>query len=149
MIIPINISAATSDESSTKFPPQLAKLGTDEVIIIELQGSFHVEGDQSGHLAARLKLENVTKPTLLIGHNLLEGKVVNLSKPLAVLYRKDRKDDSMDIDQDPLSGERKVQRACEYDMLAVVKRKVLFSKRPMPVVNVSSVPTDNSTKSAV
>lgn len=106
-----------------------------------------------------------SKPTMLIGHNLLEGKIVNLTKPLAVLKKKNLSpltdpaatmsqsrrrqnrnqdgEDAMDEDEDELDGDDKgdAQRetkeaACvEYDMLAVVKRKILFSKRPMPVVN--------------
>ena len=36
----------------------------------------------------------------------------------------------------------------EYDMIAVIKRKVLFSKRPMPVVNVTSISTNVGAKKA-
>ena len=60
MIIPINITE-TSERPLTKFPPQLAKLGSNEFILIELQGSFHVEGDAAGQLAARLRLDNVSR----------------------------------------------------------------------------------------
>ena len=60
MIIPIN-TTGSSEKSLTKFPPQLAKLGSDELILIELQGSFHIEGDASGQLAARLRLDNVSR----------------------------------------------------------------------------------------
>lgn len=89
-----------------------------------------------------------SNPTLLIGHNLLEGKIVNLSKPLAVLYKKSSSDDSMQVDRDPQVGEQETEQITAYDMLAVVKRKVLFSKRPMPMVNVaSSISTDVSAKS--
>ena len=60
MIIPINIPSEISKDGP-KFPPQLAKLGTEELILIELQGSFHVEGDKSGQLAATLKLDENVK----------------------------------------------------------------------------------------
>lgn len=56
MIIPINTPSATANNTS-KFPPQLAKLGTEEIILIELQGSFQVEGDKSGQLAATLRFD--------------------------------------------------------------------------------------------
>ncbi|KAL5504223.1 hypothetical protein ACEPAH_8297 [Sanghuangporus vaninii] len=141
MIITIN-TPERSVRPITKFSPQLAKLGSDELILIELQGSFHVEGDASGQLAAQLSLDNETKPTMLIGHNLLEGKIVNLAKPLAVLRKKD--DDLMQVDGE--SSQEDTGRACEYDMVAIVKRKVLFSKRPMPVVNTVSVATNGSKK---
>ncbi|KAL5526489.1 hypothetical protein ACEPAF_8213 [Sanghuangporus sanghuang] len=143
MIITIN-TPERSVKPLAKFSPQLAKLGSDELILIELQGSFHVEGDPSGQLAAQLSLDNETKPTMLIGHNLLEGKIVDLSKPLAVLRKKALHDDPMQVDGE--SSQEDTGRACEYDMVAVVKRKVLFSKRPMPVVNTVSVATNGSTK---
>ena len=56
MIIPINLSPPHSD--SAHFPPQLAKLGTDEVVLLELQGKFHVEGDPAGQLAAKLQMQD-------------------------------------------------------------------------------------------
>ena len=79
-----------------------------------------------------------------IGYHLLEGKIVNLSKPLAVMKKKApaseipvRETEGMDIDGDnPTNG---LRGACEYDIVAVVKRKILFSKRPMPITNAASV----------
>lgn len=58
MIIPINIPS-TSASTENKLPPQLAKIGTDEIVLIELQGSFEVEGDARGQVAANLRFENV------------------------------------------------------------------------------------------
>lgn len=81
---------------------------------------------------------------MLIGHNLLEGKIVNLPKPLAVLFKKSANGDAMEVD-----GERSNEGqdgTCEYDMVAVAKRKVLFSKRPMPMVNLASAPVDPGAK---
>ena len=68
----------------------------------------------------------------------MEGKIVNLSKPLGVLVKKEVKGDpdSMHVDSNEEEGEGNLK--VEYDMLAVVKRKILFSKRPMPMVNYSS-----------
>ena len=60
MIIPINLHPEFSKDG-TKFPPQLAKLGTDEIILLELQGSFYTEGDAVGQQAAKLNLENVSR----------------------------------------------------------------------------------------
>lgn len=132
---------------------------------------------------------------MLVGHNLLEGKIVNLAKPLAILKKKETrissetstaasyspativktrgrrsdndKDELMDVDEDedrdsdqgtdsdePSDEGREFTRkrglnsrtqaeaeatttttGVEYDLVALVKRKLLFSKRPMPVVN--------------
>lgn len=40
MLIPINIPEPSS---SVKLPTQLAKLGSDEIVLLELQGSLEVE----------------------------------------------------------------------------------------------------------
>lgn len=63
MIIPINHQ--NNELQDAKFPPQLAKLGTDEIVLFELQGSFQVEGNEAGQLAATLKVgENVRELVL-------------------------------------------------------------------------------------
>ena len=72
----------------------------------------------------------------MIGHNLLEGKLVNLPKPLAVLHRPTLEKSSGE-DEDELMGEGEgdqVKRAAEWNVVAVVKRKMVFAKRPMPLV---------------
>ena len=69
--------------------------------------------------------------------------MVNLSKPLAVLRKKIIKApssaDDMDIDVSEGQPEGAGPR-CEYEVAAVVKKKLLFSKRPMPITNAASVP---------
>ena len=60
------------------------------------------------------------KPTLKIAHHLLEGKLVVLQKALAVLLRNDG--------ADPIS----------FDMVAIVKQKLVFSNRPVPIVGASA-----------
>ena len=79
---------------------------------------------------------------MLIGHHLLEGKLVNLPKPLAVLHRQPRPpsdeegDDTGGDEERDWSGAKKV--GVEWDIVAVVKKKMVFSKRPMPMV--ASIP---------
>jgi len=60
------------------------------------------------------------KPTLKIAYHLLEGKLVTLQKPLAVLLRNNG--------ADPVT----------FDMVAIVKQKLVFSKRPVPIVGASA-----------
>jgi hypothetical protein len=50
----------TPSKSSHKLPPQLAKLGNDEIVLIELQGSLEVEGVQDGQLVGTLKIDPKT-----------------------------------------------------------------------------------------
>lgn len=67
----------------------------------------------------------------MIGHNLLEGKLVNLPKPLAVIHRNAATaEDAMDVDHAS-------QNTPSWDMVAIVKRKIVFSKRPMPIVGLA------------
>ena len=56
MIIPLNF-VSPGKEGST-LAPQLARLGSNEVVLLELQGSIQVEGDQAGQLAGALKIED-------------------------------------------------------------------------------------------
>jgi chromosome transmission fidelity protein 8 len=60
MIIPINIPEPPS--SAQKLPTQLAKLGSDEIVLIELQGSLDVESvndsARDGQIVGKLHLDD-------------------------------------------------------------------------------------------
>lgn len=56
MIIPVNVALTSSRFDNNKLPPQLARLGTDEVVLIEFQGSFQTEGDHTGELVGHLHI---------------------------------------------------------------------------------------------
>lgn len=58
MIIPINIALA--GPSSKPLPPQFAQYGTDEVVLVELQGALEVEGESSGQVVGKLSVDNET-----------------------------------------------------------------------------------------
>ncbi|KAI0333364.1 hypothetical protein GY45DRAFT_1244918 [Cubamyces sp. BRFM 1775] len=137
MLVPVNVAIpGPSSAPQRKLPPQLVQYGTDELVLIELQGALDVEGNKDGQLVGKLRIDPATKkPTLLIGHHLLEGKLVNLPKPLGVLHRHDpgqaAESASMEVDE---PGQSSNSAAKSWDIVAVVKRKMVFSKRPMPIV---------------
>lgn len=85
--------------SSSAPAPLLALSPEGELVLIELQGSLEMEnvnaasGDEGegqtiGELIWGSRAED--KPTLLLSHHRLEGKLVNLAKPLAVLEKRQR-----------------------------------------------------------
>lgn len=59
MIIPINISSGTSS-SYGSLPPQLAQFGTDELVLIEMQGTLEVEGNKAGQMVGKLSIDDKT-----------------------------------------------------------------------------------------
>ncbi|EPT01650.1 hypothetical protein FOMPIDRAFT_1029658 [Fomitopsis schrenkii] len=134
MIIPVNISLSSTSDSSTTFSPQLAQFGSEGLVLIELQGKLDVAGENDGQIIGTLKIDEATnKSTLLIGHHLLEGKLVNLQKPLAVLQK--RSDLTMQGGVSPNDGAlSRGPQGVSWDIIAVVKRKMVFSRRPMPMV---------------
>jgi len=77
-----------------------------------------------------------SKPTLAIGHHLLEGKIVSLPKPLGVIQRSTT----------PSAGIGSEEGSLQWDMVAIVKKKIVFSKRPMPIVGTAAITVDPSSK---
>ncbi len=77
----------------------------------------------------------------MIGHHLLEGKLVNLAKPLAVLHKHGSPpgtdDTAMEVEVEDGSP-RPAAHAKSWDIVAVVKKKMVFAKRPLPVVGHST-----------
>jgi len=86
------------------------------------------------------------KPTLLIGPHLLEGTINTLNKPLAILTRvlasakattnpggrgTDRMDENNKEDRPVISP---LTPSTQWEAVGIVRRKIVFAKRPMPVV---------------
>ncbi|PWN20608.1 hypothetical protein BCV69DRAFT_282821 [Microstroma glucosiphilum] len=101
-------SVATSSRSSAP-KPLLALCPNGELVLIELQGSLEMEGLDSDLSSASASAEGSAsgggqvvgefswgegkedKPTLLLSHHRLEGKLITLGRPLAVLEKRRRK----------------------------------------------------------
>lgn len=76
-------------------PNPLVRLApSNELVMIELQGSLEIDDADSkgGQTLAKIEFHNgrEDRPTLLISHHRLEGKIVSLTKPLAVLEKRQR-----------------------------------------------------------
>ena len=97
------------------------------------------------------------KPSLLIGHHLLEGTIAPLPKPFAVILRTEGlenegpelEDDAMIIDSltsttgpggHPTTDVGD-STSPSWSVVGIVKKKIVFSKRPMPVMGKQSLVT--------
>ncbi|WFD41906.1 hypothetical protein MPSI1_000543 [Malassezia psittaci] len=73
-------------------PQPLARLSpSGELVMIELQGSLEMDGvdPEGGQTIGKLQFHPgcEDKPVLQISHHLLEGKIVKLAKPIAILKK--------------------------------------------------------------
>jgi chromosome transmission fidelity protein 8 len=80
-------------------------------------------------------------PVFTIGNHQLEGKVVPLAKPLAMMQKQqpptsgndDDDDDGNEVDGDASSNTKQPSAAASYDIVGIVRSKYLFKHRPRPV----------------
>lgn len=129
MIIPVRLPSQVPSPT-TPLHPILATIASNETAIIEFQGSIETEGEYSGQSIASLDMSIPAKPTLRIGHHLLEGKIVSLPKPMAVLKTVPNPEEGA---SSPIA----------FDITAIIRKKIVFSKRPSPMVGyVSDVPKE-------
>lgn len=52
------------------FPPALAQFGSDEMVLIELQGSLEVEGNNVGQTVGKLSVDNTTVRSITISQRI-------------------------------------------------------------------------------
>ncbi|KAI9458768.1 Ctf8-domain-containing protein [Russula earlei] len=163
MILPVTLPLR-SPPTGPVLPPALAQLGSSEFFLLELQGELQLSGDNRGQLVGRLTIDQdgKVKPTLRIGHHLLEGKIVSLPKPLALLQRARAPlppaplpDSSLVRNGDGDGGEDVDMRchgsgdaegrndsstpvATSYAIRTLIRKKIVFSNRPTPIVGLSA-----------
>ncbi|KAJ9591176.1 hypothetical protein L9F63_027319 [Diploptera punctata] len=109
--------------------PIIVKLPDDATVgewaIVELQGDLESRDNSNIYeqFIGDLHYTNKGKPLLIIGHHILQGEVVTMDKPLAVLEHKDI-----------AASENEDEKSVEYIVRAVVKKKLVFSDRPKPII---------------
>lgn len=57
MLVEINVNLSRLSSSHRQLPPQLVQFGTDEIMLVELQGALEVEGNQDGQLVGKLRVD--------------------------------------------------------------------------------------------
>ncbi|KJA19511.1 hypothetical protein HYPSUDRAFT_143687 [Hypholoma sublateritium FD-334 SS-4] len=140
MLIPITLPApGASGTAHPKLPSALARIAHDELVLIELQGALDVElthaRERDGRFVGTLSIDDAaTRPSLLIGNHLLEGKIAVLPKPYAVLVRNGGPARGSDADADADEDADAMQASAGWTVRGIVKKKIVFSKRPMPVM---------------
>lgn len=66
MLIPVNLSLPQPADSAASLPPQLVRLASNDVALIELQGNFLIDGDDpaTGLGVGTLHLDASVRPPL-------------------------------------------------------------------------------------
>lgn len=117
--------------------------------LIELQGQLETRDQVSFndmHIGD-LHFDKKGTPNLIIGHHLLNGKIVELEKPYAVLKKKSLLVGENDpepvpnpeADMESLEcdiEDRKNSEGCstEYEVVALITKKIIFKNRPKPII---------------
>ncbi|KDR20324.1 Chromosome transmission fidelity protein 8-like protein, partial [Zootermopsis nevadensis] len=103
-----------------------------EWAIVELQGDLESRNDSSMHqqFIGDLHYTNKGKPVLIIGHHILHGEVITMDKPFAILEQKQNPESEGSETFEPSV----VQNTVEFHVKAIVKKKLIFSDRPKPII---------------
>ena len=101
--------------------------------IVELQGDMVSQSgnDLHGQFIGDLHYTKQGIPILIIGHHILTGKEVTLDKPYAVLERKRGVVSECCRNSDSETSHS----TTEYNVRAVVRKKLLFKVRPKPIIS--------------
>jgi len=95
-------------------------------MIIDLQGTLDFNGDVSSRTMGHLAWRKDGLASLIIGHQLMEGKIVQMERPFLVVNK------STITDAESSEGADSVVKSC--NLVGVIRRKLVFKTRPRPIV---------------
>ncbi|KAK9385026.1 Ctf8-domain-containing protein [Lipomyces mesembrius] len=121
-----NMRTATH-ESSSDFP-QVLRTPTG-LALIEIQGTLHT-GQPSSDTSelGKLTFDGKTAWLWIGDHQRMEGSIVDLNPPFGVLRRVTRKQSEMEEENGSPDG-------TAVEIVEVIRKKILFTSRPEPIVN--------------
>lgn len=126
------------DESTTDQDPSrnhfLRLLGSQELVLVELQGSISRLDPEELKLG-KLVQEDTGRIYLVVGYQKLEGRVVDLKLPFAVLRQRQEsstEDEASNMQMDKDSEEQS-GREVEMEVVEVCRKKLYFGSRPEPL----------------
>ncbi|KAK2962656.1 putative chromosome transmission fidelity protein 8 [Blattamonas nauphoetae] len=96
---------------------------TGEWIALDLQGKIEVLTDELENLIIGQLEKTNSEISLTISNTKLIGKIVKLNKPLGILERVPQDEH---IEPDEITGLQ-----TKYRIVGVIRRKILFSQRPV------------------
>ncbi|XP_017302916.1 chromosome transmission fidelity protein 8 homolog [Diaphorina citri] len=109
--------------------------------LVELQGNLESRSNtrMENKFVGDLHIQKNGTPVLIIGHHVIHGKVQTLDKPLAVMQKvlSNPNVDPSTIassSKADLNLNRSQSSSVEYEILAVIRRKMIFKARPKPIV---------------
>jgi chromosome transmission fidelity protein 8 len=105
-----------------------------EFVTVELQGTItSLSEDVYANVAlGNMVVKQNDRVHLQVGNHRVIGTIESLHKPLVVLKKVTAMNSSM---EDPSFDDKKK----EYCVEAVIRRRIIFTERPQPIVNETSV----------
>ncbi|KAK9486673.1 Ctf8-domain-containing protein [Lipomyces starkeyi] len=115
-------------ESSSCFP-QVLRTPTG-LALIEIQGTLHTQpsSDSTPSELGKLTFDGKTAWLWIGDHQRMEGSIVDLNPPFGVLRRVTRKQSEMEEENGSPDG-------TAVEIVEVIRKKILFTSRPEPIVN--------------
>ena len=129
------IQISVPDEERPDSPPR------KEWAIIELQGTIEMqahckEDPLAGKFIGDLHFTKSGEPTLIIGHHILYGKMSKLEKPFAIMRKRTASPSKSRVGsgEDEEGRSRDDESSTRYDVMGLIKHKLLFNQRPKPII---------------